>query len=220
MTQIAENLEDIYGVGFTGGQAEGYSRGYNTGMLEGGIAGRLPCLTNHYITSFFGSGTKELIQEIPFEPDIVTVYTTHSYTSQMPNCYRGFTVDMRACGRHMGNVFYVLGEGITKSSWLVSNLDKENVAYPDGKFHFHLVSESVKDVVWVPHIRYNMVAVKFPDENPRDLLVEQIEALPDAVPQGCTGQLSYTESVVYTYFTPEEWAALTAKKPNWTFVLK
>ena len=65
-----------------------------------------------------------------------------------------------------------------------------------------------------------MVAVKFPDENPRDLLVEQIEALPDAVPQGCTGQLPYTESVVYTYFTPEEWASLTAKKPNWTFVLK
>ena len=220
LTQIAEKMPVIYSVGYSFGQTDGYNRGYEKGKQEGGIAGREPCLMNHYTATFFGSGTNELLLDIPFQPDIVTVYTTHSYTSCFPNCYRGFTVDLRACGRHMGNFYYTLGEGITRSAWLTSTLEGTIVSFQDGKFRFGLDAEAVKDVAWIPNIQYRLIAMKFPEENGKQLLQEEIMNLPDTVPQDFSGQLAYVKSVVYTYFTPEEWESLTAQKPNWTFVLK
>lgn len=220
LTAIAENMPRIYQKGYGVGQSVGYDQGYQEGVTVGGIAGKESCLMNHYTTTFFGSGTNEVLLEIHFQPDIVMVYTTHSYTSYVPNCYRGFMVDLRACGRHMGNFFYTAGEGVTKSAWLISNLGESITSYRNGIFRFCMDVEALKDVVWMPNIRYHLIAVKFPEENPRDMILEQIYLLPDTVPEGCSGQLPYTESVIYTYFSREEWEFVTSQKPNWTFVLK
>ena len=220
LTEIAENLHGVYGKGYQRGYAEGYNGGYEEGIYNGGIAGKESCLLNHFTTSFFGDDTSELSIQIPFQPDIVTVYTTHSYSSHIPNCYRGFTADLRACGRHMCNVFYTATEGLYKSAWMPSKIPSNNIFYQDGVFRYALSAEAIKDTIWMSNVRYHLVAVRFPEESGKSLLEEQIMMLPDEVPTGCSGVLPYNESVVNYYFAPAEWEWLTAQKPNWTFELR
>lgn len=220
LTEIVENMPDVYGKGFLMGQTQGYQNGYQEGAEKGGIEARAQCLMTHFATTFLGNGSHEVIAEIPFKPDIVTVYTAHSYTTQGPNCYRGFAVDLRGCGRYMCHLFYTDSEAIYRNGIIKSSLNGNVVSYENGIFRFHLSPEQLKNVIWCPHVRYHLVAVRFPEESGRQQLEEQIMLLPDAPPAGATGQLNYMKNVVYSYFTEEEWELLTAKKPNWTFILE
>lgn len=219
LTQIAENMQDVYGRGRMMGELAGYERGYDEGAFAGGLSAREQCLMTHYTTTFYGNGTEEFVHQIPFKPDIVTVFTTNSYTSYMPYTYRGFTFDLRACGRHMGVFYYSSAVGGNKSGWLVSNFGGQKVYYQDGAFHCKIIAEQLKNVIWVPFIKYHLIAVRFPEESGKEMLREQILSLPDEIPAGTEGRLEYAKTVVDGYFTEEEWESLVNQKPNWEFVL-
>ena len=218
LTHIAENMPDVYGRGQMMGELSGYKRGYEEGVFDGGIAGREQCLMNHYSTTFYGSGTGEILQEIPFKPDIVLVYSTDACTSKIPYSYRGIAVDLRACGRHMGNFFYIWGNGDYRCGWLGSSLNSKYVTYQDGIFRYEMSQEQLPHVSWLTNVKYHLIAMRFPDETGKELFREQILSLPDKVPGGISNQLTVVKSVVDGYFTQAEWEALIAQKPNWEFL--
>mgnify|MGYP007111686212 CR=1 FL=1 len=64
------------------------------------------------------------------------------------------------------------------------------------------------------------MAQKLPGYSIINSVTEEIELLPDEVPSNHTGTLIYNQVAVYSAFTEEEWTALIAKKPNWTFVFE
>ena len=220
LTEIAENMSDVYGKGFLMGQIQGYENGYQQGSENGGLAAREHCLMTHFTTTFMGNDSYEVTAELPFKPDIVTVYTTHSYSTQGSNCYRGFIADLRCNGRYMGNVFYIDSEANNRNGMIKSSMHGNVLSFENGIFSFHLGPDQLKNVVWGSFVRYYLVAVRFPEESGKQQLEEQIMLLPDEVPAGSSGQLNYMKHVVYSYFTEEEWEHLTSRKPNWTFVLE
>lgn len=219
LTKIAGNMKDVYGRGYATGSVDGYEQGYFQGAENGGIAAREQCLMTHYADVFFGNGTGKLLLNVPFKPDIITVYTTHSYSKQMPNCYRGFVIDLRACGSNMGNFFYTGSDSSPRCGLIPSDLSGKNIGWDSGVFKMETSMEQLKDLCWMPFVRYHLVAVKFPDESGRQLLEEQILLLPDQPPQGSSGRLTYVKSVVESYMTLQEWEDLIAQKPNWTITL-
>lgn len=220
LTQIAKNIPNVYGKGYVMGQTEGYQRGYSDGSHHGGISAREQCLMQHYTASFFGSGTGELRHNIPFKPDIISVYTTHSGAGYLRNCYRGFVADLRGCGSHMGNFFFVTENGVPQSGWTRSDASGNGHIWNNGVFTYSNTMSAVKNAIWMPFIRYHIVAVRFPEESAKALLQEQIQMLPDQVPQGNDGKLVYAKSMINQYFSAEEWEALIAQKPNWTITLE
>ena len=216
---VAKKIPDVYHKGTVVGYSLGYENGQVDGRNEGVIEARGKCMMEHFCDSFFGSGTGKISCEIPFRPDVITIYTTHPFSSELANCYRGVTADLRGLGRHMGNVFYCSDLAAIKSGWLASSVSGKTFCYENGVFSFQMTNEQVKNVVWHPSVRYHIVAARFPEESGRQLIEEQIAMLPDAVPQGSSGQLTYDQGVIDLYFTADEWESLTATKKNWTFVL-
>lgn len=212
---IGENLKNVFGKGYAVGHREGYTHGYDHGAQEGGVAAREVCLMSHLTDTVYGSGVEEFSFSLPFCPDIVTVYTTHPFSGEKAGCYRGFTVDLRACGPFMGNVYYTYHDGVYKSAWLKSSLDQQTVSYGDGVFRFHISADSMQGIIWMENVAYNIVAVKL-DEDGKQVIRDQILSLPD----DSGGSVSYIAAVISSYFSNEEWQRLTAQKPNWEFVLK
>ncbi len=217
---VADNLRDVYGRGKASGYLEGYDQGYTEGEQEGGIQAREYCLMQHFTDSVFGNGENELRIPIPFQPDLVTINTCNSYGSEIPNCFRGCCVDMRAWGRHMGNIMLCMDSGGFKSLWLGADTTGKYFEYKDGVFYCRFDSDGYQNTRWMPNVRYNVMAVRYPEENSKDLIREQIEMLPNDPPAGSSGTLTYEGDIIYTHFTEAEWNILTSGKPNWTFVLK
>lgn len=217
---VADNLESIYGKGKAIGYSNGYSVGYDEGHYDGSISTIGYCHSMHFKQSFLGNGQNELEIAIPFKPDLITINTCHPYSSEMPNCIRGITADMRGCGRHMGNVLLCDENGTTRSVLLMSDMSGKYFSYENDKFCCRFHVQGYEKIQWMTNVRYNVMAVRYFEENGKELIEEQIYMLPYEPPEGSSGTLTYYRDVIYTYFTQEEWEKLTSVRSNWTFVLR
>ena len=231
MKTIAEKLTNLYGCAFIRGRdrghTAGYREGYLTGREEGSTSGYFTgrehaakeCAEKHFAISVLGSGTRRLSIAIPFEPDVIEVYSSHPYSGQVADCYKGFSVDMRTCGRYMGNLIYCVKDTIA-TAMITPVSGRSYLSYQEGVLTFEMPTNVIPTVIWPKNVRYTIIAVRYPDETPGDLLREQILSLPDAVPSGSSGTMHYYRSVLEKYISLEEWESLTAQKPNWNFVLE
>lgn len=228
MKAIAENLKNVYGAAFIRGRDRGYDAGYAFGKEEGGnegytagmAQGEAECRNKHFAVSLLGSGKRELRVAIPFKPHVIAVFSCNSYSSQVPNSFKGFLLDLRSCGRHAGNVLYCVSDNTLSTAMLTPSAGRQYTTYQEGIFSFELPPAMFPDLIWPENVRYTVTAVQYPQESIRELLQEEILSLPDTVPPGSSGTLRYYRDYVYTYISLPDWEALTAKKPNWTFEME
>ena len=220
LTTIARRIPDIFGKGRAVGYQEGYRKGYDNGTLDGGIAGREVCLVRHYVESILGSGSSELTFSVPFAPDFVAINCSNPYSSEIANSYRSILVDFRSCGYNAAYIQYCNSAGQNNMGSLQTARVGEYFSYENGVFRFAPKSNTLAAVRWHENVRYTVTAVRFPEENAQQLVQEQIALLPDTPPTGSTGTLHYSAAAISRYFTEEQWQLLTARKPNWRFVLQ
>ena len=213
---VADNLKHVYGKGTAVGFGDGYQQGFSSGMTEGVIQEKGKCFAKHFVDSVMGNDSNVLRISMPFAPDVVMVYSIHPFTIDMPNTYRGFCADLRACTTTMGSGFYCHKDGSVRTALISSDGGGRFFSYDNGIFQFHIDGSSMEDVLWRSNVRYHIVAGKYPEESAQSLVREQIANLP----AGSTGTVNYSQKRIYEVFTTDEWNTLTASKPNWEFVLK
>lgn len=174
----------------------------------------------YFKTSFIGSGTTEASFAIPFMPDIVQIFAFSAYATTIENVYASVMLDTRAVTRWSGILTYSAVNGSlippTPSVVKATSIHSGLFSYENGVFTWNLASQG-----WVfsPYARYYVVAARFPNKDTKKMVEEELSLLPDAVPEGSTGKLLYSKARVNAVFTTEEWEALKATKPNWTFSL-
>ncbi len=228
MKTIAEKMTNVYGAAFVRGRDRGYDAGYAKGKEEGGIdgynagraQGEAECKGKHFAVSLLGGGQRRLSVAIPFKPHVIAVFSCSPYSSQVPNSFKGFLLDLRSCGRHMGNVLYCVSDNTLSTAMLAPSTGSQYVNYSDGIFSFELPPAMFPDLIWPENVRYTVTAAQYPREEVGALLQEEILSLPDTVPDGCSGTLRYYRDYVLTHISLPDWEMLTAKKPNWTFELE
>ena len=172
----------------------------------------------YFNTSFIGSGTTEASFAIPFMPDVVQIMAFSAYATSEENVYQSVMLDTRAVTNWSGlmTISALNGSLITPSTSpaKAKSIHGGLFSYENGVFTWNLSS---KEWVFSPYVRYYVVAARFPNKDAKKMVEEEISLLPDAVPDGSTGNLLYSSARINSVFTTDEWTALTATKPNWTF---
>ncbi len=220
LKKIADRMRSVYGSGYLHGHSTGYEEGYDVGAEDGGISARKHCLMNHYTESVLGNGTRRLQLQVPFQPDVVAVYSTNPYSNEGANTFKSLLADMRACGKYSVYLQCCDNGGQHTTGSVTTTMARQFISYKDGVWQFELRSDLLPSVVWAENVRYTIMAVKFSDEDPERLLSEQIMLLPDSPPAGSSGTLTYSKTAIDAYYTSEQWKNLTDLKPNWRFVLQ
>lgn len=168
-----------------------------------------------YATAVYGNDSRVFEVAIPFVPDAVCVYCQDVYAGAKKDTYRGFMAEMRTAGGYMGQVSYRKSDGTATSSAVGATTGLSTFTYADGVFRFELPAANIPTVIWRSNARYTVWAAHFPEENVKQLIIDQLERLPDE--EG--GTLTFSTKRINDLFTTEEWEALIATKPNWSFVL-
>ena len=188
-----------------------YQHGYETSQAE--------CQAMHFNSSILGSGSKKLSIPMPFMPDTLYVYSSNPYSGSVMNSISGFMVDFRACGGVAGIAAFSSSHNILGTGAIRPSAFSTMFSYSDGVFSFE-GSTAMASLVWRPNARYTVIAAKYPAEDGKNMLIEEINQLPDQVPSGHNGELTYYLAAVNRYLTTEEWEELIDKKPNWNFIMQ
>ena len=195
LSTVAEKMQGVYDAGYH--------------------AAQMKCGDHHYTASINGTDQRYIEIDLPFLPDIVTVYTTGPYANVTANTFRGMVVDMRSCSV-IANLFYCNSSGSSTSGNLRAT-GRSCFDYNDSTFRFEMSATSLPNVLWRSNVRYSISAVRFTNEDSKSMVEEQIRSLPDT-PQGNV-VLEYSADRIAELFTDEEWAELIATKPKWSFSL-
>lgn len=172
--------------------------------------------TQYFKTSFIGDGTKKVSIPMPFMPDVVDITGVSAFADTAVNNFFTMSFDRRAASKYSGKYGYCSRQGAMGNGMVSTVRSLESATYEDGIFTWYAPTIPA---VWSPMMRYTFVAVRYPEQTTRQMVEEEIALLPDAVPSGNSGTLTYIAVQINDNFTDEEWAALTGTKPNWTFVL-
>ena len=172
--------------------------------------------TQYFKTSFIGDGTKKVSIPMPFKPDMIDIVGVSGSVDAVKNNFYTLSFDTRSAGIYSGKYGYCQNTGAMGNGMMRTASVLASISYADGVFTWNAPA---LPALWSNLIRYSVMAVKFPENTTRQMVEEDIRLLPNTVPSGCSGTLSYNTAQINDTFTSEEWAALTGTKPNWTFVL-
>lgn len=172
--------------------------------------------TQYFKTSFLGDGTKKASIPMPFLPDVVDITGVSAFVDTAVNNFYTMSFDRRAAGRYSGKYGYCSRQGGMGNGMVGISSVLGAISYENGVFTWHAPA---LPAVWSPYVRYTVVAVRYPEQTTRQMVEEEIALLPDAVPSGNSGTLTYTTSQINANFTSEQWASLIGTKPNWSFSL-
>ena len=193
LTAVAENVAKVYAAGEVKSDAR-HSLLYKTEFAA-------------------GNGGTEMVFDCPFEPDAFCL------TSWSPLANDVISVhicvgDYRTFGKFGGMIKARVSSGDTYSRISAATL-RNYYAYSDGSMKFTVPNTTLYEgVCFDTQLMYSFAAVKYTDKSDYELLSEDIALLNDV-----GGSVTYSQARVNATVTEEEWLALIATKPNWTFTL-
>ena len=172
-------------------------------------------------TSKFGDDTSIINWNLPFFPDELIISADSGYPYEGKYTFQLITLRMRAYSKYAGFFSNNITGGVSITRIKPSQLsqifiyDEKNKIF---KIDFSQNS-TYSQVKFRKNIKYYITASSYPNYSIHDALIEEIEKLPDEVPNTHSGNLLYNTNAVYSAFSEEDWLDLTGKKTNWTFVL-
>ena len=176
----------------------------------------------YFKTSFIGSGTNEVSFATPFMPDVVQILALSAYVASKNCTLQSVVLDTRTATKWgCITAFCEINDSgaITPCVAPIKATSLHNglFSYENGVFTWKAANQIF---TFSPHTRYYVVAARFPNNSAKKIVEEEVSLLPDVVPEGSTGRLLYSNARINAIFTTDEWNALKATKPNWTFVLE
>lgn len=176
----------------------------------------------YFKTSFIGSGTTKASFAIPFMPDVVEILSLSPYITSNEYAYHSLVIDTRTAARWGSFVVFCTfaengGSKLNIATIKAGSIHNGLFSYENGVFTWNVANQNF---VFPQYSRYYVVAARFPNEDAKKIVVEEVSLLPDVVPEGSNGTLIYNKARINAIFTTDEWNALKATKPNWVFVLE
>jgi len=185
-------------------------------------AGKRECQNRHFAAVVTGDGTGELTLPIPFEPDLIEVVNHDPVIRATKGIISFCQIDFSALGQ-LGGLFGItsgpssgnaLGTytNVLMASFGLSSRCRRNA---DGTVTLHNFSYDGVPGVWGKDVDYVVTAVRCVDKSDRQRMEENIRRLPEDGAYKIYIQQEKMEAA----FTQEQWDALIAERPGYTFVM-
>ena len=199
LTAVAENQQKVYDAGFAAAEAL--------------------CGQKHYVTTVTGNGTTSLSFHVPFTPDSLLVFVSevgmYAKLDAKTMFFEMGQFDLAGFGMIGGmyKVFYNNKENnlsVTTTSMLTRYAqDAEGIVTLQ-----NLIINSISTTVpatFIDGAEYVVVAAKYTEKSDKERITEYVRSLTGS------GSTTLNQAKVNAAFTDDEWAALIAEKPDWTF---
>ena len=182
-----------------------------TKIAENSLALYNRCNQYHFAATLFGDGTDSLTFKLPFLPDTVQVLCTDPRIVLRDNAADIFLADLGALGLMAGFFAYADGGGIKGTAMTVATMLSRITVEEDGTVTVHNIKNDTVPCTFQQGMPYYVVAAKLSDMELRQRYEEFVESLTGS------GTAHICKAKVDAVFTAQEWAALKATKPGWTF---
>ena len=200
-----------------------YNAGFGDGRNEGYGDAQAECAAKHFVTTVVGDGSKVLTFNMPFKPDVLSVYCFEPTNLYKQHTIALLVVNFRTFGYIGGlssayrSILNLMSQPKSTKSALDSCTIDEN-----GKVTIsNLAGDGVVGAGFFRSgVTYIISAAKCTDKTDKELLNEFVYNLSD-VGETVTLCKERVESVYAgaSAGTNEEWNALIATKPAWTFTV-
>jgi len=202
----------VAGKGYT---AADLTAKYDRGRADGIDAGAAICAAKHFAHSFVGDGTPSVSFYCPFEPDAVQVIGFDPLASDTQDALMLFCFDNRAFGMPGGFTMKAnpASNAITYFSMGTKRIPERYSRTQDGVVTIHDVGKTGDTVIFAEGFVYTVVLVKYTEQTDAERIAAFVDRLSGS------GTVTLNQAKVTAAYTDDEWAALIAAKPNWTFVL-
>lgn len=171
------------------------------------------CVEKHFVHNFVGDGSDTATFHLPFEPDEIQVFGFDP-TVINTGYLMAFSYDLRAFGICAGYVYYGNSKGGATAT--IFSDAKAKLRYSrteDGTATVKGIGASNAVVNFGAGFPYTVAAVKYVDKSDKERITDFVNRLTGS------GTASLQQAKVNAAFTDDEWAALIATKPNWTFTM-
>ena len=193
---IAEKLVTI---------AENEPKVYEAGLNEGAEI----CAAKHFVHNFEGDGSASVSFYVPFEPDAVQIIGFSPFANTKEYALTMFVCDCRAFGLLGGLASFGSSTGaLTNSMQTTKSVLNRYSQAEDGIVTIKNIATSV---VFDPSYTYTAIAVKYTEQTDKERITDFVNGLTGS------GTVTLNQTKVNAAFTDDEWVALIATKPNWTF---
>ena len=233
LTTIAENMQNVYDAGYEKGKAEGgdnwedtfwnvYQENGNRTDYAGAFSGIgwdnetfkpqydiKPVGACNYSFGYSGlSGDLvEILKNLNVTLDLSKITSFHSGFSNAKNITRVGVVDIRNCGAACSSVFTYMSALVTIDELIISNTT------PNTLFSSNPALENIK-------ITGNICTTGWNFRTSTKLSKASITNIINALSTTTSGlSVTISKTAKEAVFTPDEWSALEATKPNWTISL-
>lgn len=217
LTTIAENEQRVYNAGFAKGNSEGYDFGFQTGSLAGEEQGKQAerdwfwdtMQQNGNRTDYLYAFAGNIWSDETYDPKHTITPTTNA---QLMYAYSRITdtkvdIDMTAA-----TTIYNCAEAFSNAMQLKTI--RKLIVDERIPMHNHFTGCTALQNITIEGVIARNVNV-----SACPLTRASIENVVGALSDTVTGRTAtFKTAAVDAAFTAEEWTALTASKPNWTFV--
>lgn len=160
----------------------------------------------HYKATILGNGTDRLELQLPFEPDLLQVICTDPRIMFQNGAVLFFNGDFSGIGLAAA-VCSVLRDGSLYNVAMTTNTIQSRL---EGGALCN-IKDGNTPCIFPQGVPYQVVATKMDDRT----LAQRFTAFVESLTGSGTAQVC--KSKVNAAFTAEQWAALKATRPNWTF---
>lgn len=196
LMQIADNVPLVYAAG---AQAE-----------------KDRCALEHFVAVVPGDGSQELHFTVPFEPDILSVTGFEPAAHKKANVVAQLHANLASFGyiAALSSAYNAAGALATTAMTTESILNRY-ARQDDGSVTISNVRGASTDTVAVfqQDLPYVVAAVRYDKPSDAQRITEYVQSLTGS------GTAMLSARKIYAAFTEEQWQALIAQKPDWTFTL-
>lgn len=176
-----------------------------TAIAENSVELYNRCHSYHYATVFTGDDSDAVT--LPFEADTVQIICTDPRVMSRDYTVMFYTADLSSLG-YAGAVHTAIRDGkLASNAMTIESLNTRVDRGTDGTVTVHCLS----DHVFGQDLTYKLVATKLTDKTWKQQYTEFVESLTGS------GTAQVCKAKVEAAFTPQEWAALIATRPDWIF---
>ena len=179
----------------------------------GEAAEQARCGGKHFVTTVLGNGETSISFPIPFEPDFLAIFCGDSdiWGATSSTVY-GAIFDIAAFGLIAGVMFVSTSSGFANNAMSTESYKTRYSQAEDGTVTIGNIGGASAGS-FKANRPYMVCAVKYVEQTDKERITEYVRSLTGS------GTVQLNKGKVNAAFTDEEWAALIAEKPGYTFTL-
>ena len=181
-------------------------------------AGKAACAQKHFVTTVTGNGQESISVNVPFKPDVLLMFVSEVGMYGKLDSTKSFVslihFDISGFGMIGGRYECFIAGGVKQTAVTTTTMLTRYAMADDGMVTLQNFSTSGTTAIgtFLDGVEYVVIAAKYTDQTDRERITQYVQSLS---PTG--GSVTMNGAKKTAAFTDEEWNALIAQKPGWTF---